>query len=101
SVRPNACLRCGIRMSFRLTPNAHRKKRLMISTSGQRNCAVVSAALTARLEVLEVMIVSRQCSIEVDVSAIDEDVLSRRVRGAMAEQKQHSPGNLLSVCHPF
>src|SRR6202142_295283 len=37
SVRPNAFFKCGIRMSLRLTPNAQRKKRLVMSTKGIRN----------------------------------------------------------------
>src|ERR1700722_1992251 len=36
SVRLKAFFRCGIRMSLRLTPIAHRKKRLVTSVNGRR-----------------------------------------------------------------
>src|ERR1700680_1563879 len=35
SVRRNAFFRCGIRMSFRLTPNAQRKNRLVTRINGK------------------------------------------------------------------
>src|ERR1700722_7628975 len=70
SVRLNAFFRCGMRMSLRLTPMAHKKNRLVTRMNGTRYRRSVMGAE-------EFMIFrSGQRAIEMNVAAVHEKMLA-------------------------
>src|ERR1041385_5365552 len=93
----NAFLKRGIRTSFRLTPNAHRKKRLVISTKGARKRRSVTGTSVCDVEVAILLL--SECAIEVDVSTVHEQPLPRGVAGLRAQEKYRRPRDLVVERH--
>src|SRR5215510_10654254 len=143
SLRLKADLKCGIRTSFKLTPKAQRKKRLVINTKGKMYFRSVSRAdcgakfppccrsslqrLTEQPLVIRGILAcflrhsgrgerpepgllvasllgmtlgtSRQRAVEMDVAAVDENVLAGDVAGLRRNQEQHHGRDFLGLRH--
>src|SRR2546430_1806299 len=91
-------------MSFRLTPNAHKKNSDVMSTNGTRNLrSVIGAGVAAGVgEDVDILCgLLGDCAIQMSVTAVNEQVLSRSVGRSWTQQKDRGPCDLLGKGHAF
>src|SRR5205807_9564456 len=87
-----------MRTSFRLTPKAQRKKRLVIKMNGKTYFRSVSGADGgAKFPPLDRDCGSGQSAIEMNVAAVDKNVLAGDVAGLGRDQGQKQCCNLFGL----
>src|SRR4030095_6345050 len=91
-------------MSLRLTPNAHKKNRLVIRTNGKRKRRSVTGTLWPRLPAASASLViaspSSQRPVQVSVTTVHKYVLSGDVAGSLRKQKHNHVCDLFRLGHP-